>query len=98
MNRGNTSLDNYPEAKKVFDKAFENLVGVEYEPIAYLGNQVVAGYNHLYLCKMTYVLPYELSSLAFVTIYEDLEGNVEITNISDFNFEIWTEDLEKPEA
>ena len=34
------------EQKAIFDKAMEKLVGVGYEPVAYLASQVVAGTNH----------------------------------------------------
>ncbi len=39
------------EVKTVFDKAAATLTGVGYEPVAYLGSQVVAGTNHFLLCK-----------------------------------------------
>lgn len=41
------------EVKTVFDKAAATLTGVGYEPVAYLGSQVVAGTNHFLLCKAT---------------------------------------------
>ena len=70
------------EYRAVFDKALEQLVGVDYEPIAYLGSQVVAGTNHCFLCRSTVVVPGAEPSLSLVYIYEDLEGNAEITNIA----------------
>ena len=73
------------ENKALFDKALDGLVGVSYEPIAYLGYQVVAGLNHCYLCKATVVYPDAVPSLVLIYIYEDLEGNTEITNIADLD-------------
>lgn len=73
------------ENMAVFDKAMEGLVGVHYEPIAYLGSQVVAGLNHCFLCKATVVYPGAVPTLVLVYIYEDLEGNATITNIADLN-------------
>lgn len=73
------------ENKAILEKALEKLVGVTYEPIAYLGSQVVAGLNHCFLCKATVVYPDAVPSLALVYIYEDLSGNVQITNIADFD-------------
>lgn len=60
--------------KKIFDKAVAEF-DVDYTPVAYLASQVVAGTNHCVLCKAM------LSSYAIVYIYEDLEGNAEVTGI-----------------
>ena len=70
-----------PEIEAVMAKATETITGETYEPVVYVGSQVVAGTNHAILCKATpstsgldtpasYVLLY---------IYEDLEGNCSIT-------------------
>ena len=69
------------EFRKVFDKATETLTGVDYEPYAYLASQVVAGTNHLVLCKATPTVPDAVTTYALVTVYEDLNGNAEITDI-----------------
>lgn len=34
-----------------FEEAFNGLVGASYEPVLYLGHQVVNGINHAILCK-----------------------------------------------
>ena len=65
----------------LLDKATEELDGAEYTPVAYLGSQIVAGKNHCILCKITPVVPDPVSTYAIVTLYEDLEGNVEITDV-----------------
>lgn len=60
--------------KKIFDKAVAEF-DVDYTPVAYLASQIVAGTNHCVLCKAmskTYVIVY---------IYEDLQGNAEVTDI-----------------
>ena len=67
----------------VVDKATEKLLGAEYEPVAYIGNQVVAGMNHAVLCKLTAVTPDASAAYSLVYIYEDLEGNCEVTGTSD---------------
>ena len=67
--------------KKVFTKAMKNLDGVDYIPVAYLASQVVAGTNHCVLCKATPVVPDGKTTYAMVTVYEDLSGNAEITEI-----------------
>ena len=70
------------EFKKVFKKAVKKLTGVEYTPVAYLASQVVAGKNHCVLCKAKPVTPNSSSTYAILYIYEDLEGNAEITSVS----------------
>lgn len=67
--------------EKVFEKAVSKLDGVDYTPVAYLASQVVAGTNHCVLCKATPVVPGAKTTYSIVYIYEDLEGNAEITEI-----------------
>jgi hypothetical protein len=69
------------EAKDVFDKAVENLDGNELEPMALLGTQVVAGTNYAFLCFSTLQTEETINGIQVVTVYEDLDGNAEITNI-----------------
>lgn len=72
------------EARRaVFDKGMATLLGVDYAPIAYLGSQVVAGTNHVFLVKGTVVVPSRPVSYALVYLYEDLQGNVTILTIAD---------------
>lgn len=73
------------ENKAIFGKAMEKLIGVNYEPIAYLGSQLVAGMNHCFLCRATVVYPNAVPGLTLVYIYADLEGNAEITQITDLD-------------
>ena len=70
------------EVQEVFDKAMEGFVGVDYQPIACLGYQIVAGKNHCLLCKAQVVYPNARPYYALMYIYEDLEGNATITNIT----------------
>ena len=75
------------EFKKVFEKAAANLDGVDYTPVAYLSSQVVAGRNHRVLCKAVTVVPDAVPTYAIVTVYEDLTGNAEITDVVRSNVE-----------
>jgi hypothetical protein len=84
-NQGELSLDANPDAKAAFDKALDGLVGCAYEPVALIGSQVVAGTNYCILCRTTPVVPDAKSSFSLVTIYEDLNGNAEITDVTDLN-------------
>ena len=74
-----------PEIEDIMSKATTTLTGATYEPVAYIGSQIVAGTNHAILCtsspsvaeldgETTYVLVY---------VYEDLDGNCEITDTVD---------------
>ena len=73
------------ENRVVFEKALDGLVGVEYEPIAYLASQIVAGTNHCFLCKATGVYPDAVPILVLVYIYEDLEGNAEVARFANLD-------------
>lgn len=74
------------EIQAVFDKGLDGLVGVEYVPVAYLGSQVVAGTNHCILAQATAVVPDAQPYYVLIYLYEDLQGEVEILNIADFDF------------
>ncbi len=51
-------------------------------PVAYLESQVVAGTNHLALCKVTSgETPDGDETYALATLYEDPDGNAEVTSI-----------------
>ena len=71
------------EFRSVFDKATSALTGMEYVPVAYLASQVVAGTNHRVLCKATATVPDAETTYAIVTVYEDLKGGAEITDVAD---------------
>ena len=73
------------DIKKVMEKATETLTGAVYEPVAYIGSQVVAGTNHAVLCKSTPSVA-ELNgatTYVLVYVYADLQGNCEITETTD---------------
>ena len=85
-NAGEVTLEKNEKAKSIYDSAMAELVGVDYEPIAYLGSQVVAGTNHLYLCRSTVVVPDAEPTLVLLTIYEDLDGNTEFLDTEEIVF------------
>jgi len=82
----NTSISNQinMEKEEIFKKAVSNYTEMELETVGYLGSQVVAGTNHMYLCKAT-----KNNDISFkiVVVYEDLNGNAEITGVRDFKVE-----------
>ena len=76
------------ERKAVFDKGTATLTGASYIPVAYLGLQVVAGTNHAFLCQSMTAYPGALDTepaYVIVYLYENLQGNVSILNIADFD-------------
>ena len=73
------------ERQAIFDKGLEGLLGVGYTPVAYLGSQPVAGTNHAFLCQATVVVPNAKPTWVILYLYENLEGNVSILNIAEFD-------------
>lgn len=82
------------DIKAVVEKAVEKLTGVVYTPVVYVGSQVVAGTNHLVLCKAEPVVPDAVQTYSLLTIYEDLQDNAEITEILACDAEAGIPDLE----
>lgn len=79
------------EARAALSSALENLDGADYEPLALLGTQVVAGMNYCILCQSTVTAPGAESAYVLVYVYQDLEGKGEITDIVDFKDNSQTE-------
>ena len=71
------------DAKEAFDKATADLLGASYEPVAYLGSQVVAGINYSYLCTVSAVTENPVAKLCKVIVYKDLEGGATVTETID---------------
>lgn len=72
----------YEDAQAAFDTAAQKYVGVDLKPLSLLGTQVVAGKNYKYLCYGETVTETPVSALYIVDVYQDLEGNAEISNCS----------------
>ena len=71
------------DQKEVFDKAIAELDGVDYEPIAVVAQQLVAGMNYAYLCQGTTVTAEPVTSWYIVTVYKDLDDKASITAINE---------------
>ena len=80
VNDGDVSFEKNEDVKAAFDKAMESLVGADYEPVAYLGKQTVSGFNYTALMRVTAAVPDAEPEFDLVTVYEDLDGNAEITD------------------
>lgn len=72
------------EIREAFDKATEKLLGVNYEPLAVVGQQVVSGMNYRILCEATVVAPGAEPAYAIVTVYRDTAGSAEVTDVANF--------------
>lgn len=69
--------------KAVFAKAVDGLLGCDYDLVALLGTQVVAGTNYCVLCRLTPVVPDAVPHWGLAYIYEDLQGDVSLTEVKD---------------
>lgn len=86
----NEAADLPAEVREAFDKATEKYTDAELKPVAYIASQVVAGMNYMILCEAETAGEGQSVSYQMVIIYADLEGNAEITHITnvdpaDFN-------------
>jgi len=86
MNQGKPSVEQNADVKAAFDKALDGLVGCKYETVAYIGSQVVAGTNYVIVCRTTPVVPDATAGFSLVTVYEDLSGNAELSDVTDLVF------------
>ncbi len=75
------------EIQTLCDEAFADLVGAVYTPVALIAKQVVAGTNYKILFEKEIVVPDAEKTYVIGIIYEDLEGNVSITEIDDISDE-----------
>lgn len=85
MNQGDISVDKNADVKAAFDKALDGLVGCNYETVAYIGYQVVSGTNYVILCRTTPISPDAESVFSMVTVYEDLHGTAELSDVADLS-------------
>lgn len=68
------------EIEGIMDAVTGNLLGASYEPVAVIGTQVVSGTNYAILCAITTVTENPVTNFEMVYVYENLEGNCEITS------------------
>lgn len=71
------------ENKALFDKALEGYKGIALMPVALAATQVVAGTNYCFLCETDPVTA-STCGYAMVTVYADLNGKAEITDVAEF--------------
>ncbi|MBO6159412.1 MAG: hypothetical protein J6P72_09200 [Firmicutes bacterium] len=66
------------ELKTLFEAGTKSLLGVDYEPLAYLGYQTYQRTRHSYLAKAQVVSPEAKPYLAMICLEEDGEGGVSV--------------------
>lgn len=66
------------EQRAAFEKATADLIGADYELIACLGRQVVAGTNYALLCSGRAVAPDAAPFFSVAYIYADLQGGAKL--------------------
>ena len=74
------------EAREVFTKAMPSHDMVEYEPVALLATQVVAGTNYCFLRRTTVRNSNELPTYQIVYIWEDASREVHVLEVHDISF------------
>lgn len=67
--------------EKIFNKAVKKVTGVEYEPVALLAKQTVAGTNYIYLCKGTTVTKKPVKAWYVMSVNKNLKNKVSINSI-----------------
>lgn len=65
-----------------FTAVTSELVGADYEPIAYLGSQTVNGTNYRVLALMRAVVPNAEKRIVKMIIHEELDGSVRLQSVS----------------
>ncbi len=73
-----------PEAKKVFEKAFENWVGARFEAVAF-ATQVVSGINYSFFCNTENSVRYPTTYPTLVRIYQSVDGVIHHPEIVDLS-------------
>lgn len=76
-----------PEITDALRALTDKVEDIHITPVAYLAHQLVAGTNHRLLCRVSAVAEDAAETWAVVTLYEDLQGNVSLTEIRDFGVE-----------
>ena len=74
---------NLPQkVQTAFTAVTSELVGADYEPIAYLGSQQVNGTNYRILALMRTVTPNAEKKIVKMIIHEELDGTARLESVS----------------
>ena len=74
---------NLPQkVQSAFTAITGEMTGADYEPIAYLGSQVVDGTNYRVLALQKLVVPNSEKRIVKMIIHEELDGSVRLVSVS----------------
>lgn len=69
------------KAASAFTGAMGGVVGADYEPVLYVGNQIVNGTNYCFLAIQTLVTVNAPKRLVKIVIHEALDGTLSLKSI-----------------
>ncbi len=70
------------KVQSAFTNITGGLTGADYQPVLYVGHQLVNGTNHCILALQRIVIPDEEYRLVKIIIHEDLNGAASLNSIS----------------
>ena len=74
---------NLPQkAQSAFTAVMSEIVGADYEPVAYLGSQLVNGTNYRILAIKTPVVPNGEKSFVKIVVNEGIDSSTRLVSIS----------------
>ena len=74
---------NLPQkVQSAFTAVTGELVGADYEPVAYLGSQQVNGMNYRVLALQRLVIPNSEKRIVKMIIHEEIDGSVSLVSVS----------------
>lgn len=74
---------NLPQkVQSAFTAITGEMTGADYEPVAYLGSQVVDGTNYRVLALQKLVVPNSEKRIVKMIIHEELDGSVRLVSVS----------------
>lgn len=84
VNAGELAIDENAAAKAAFEKAFDGLLGVEYQPVYLLATQTAAdSTSYCVLTKARVVYPGAQAYYALAYVCEGADGSAEISSITE---------------
>ena len=87
VNGGDVLLEANEKVRTAFEKSLEGVSGAKYEAVAYLASQEADGENYMIFCRVTPDVSDAVPFFTVATVYTDSEGNAEITDVTDANFD-----------
>ncbi len=73
-------------AESAFTGAMEKVVGAKYDPVLYVGKQIVNGTNYCIIAVQTLVIPSKPTRLVKIVIHEALDKTCKVVSIREVQF------------